>query len=50
MLNTLTNMADRYATEPDATPELTFAHFVSGLVRRYQAAAAELPAYDPNFR
>lgn len=50
MLNTLSEIADRYASEPDATPELTFAHFVSGLVKRYQEAALEMPAYDPIFR
>lgn len=29
MLNILSKIADRYAVEPDATPELTFAHYVS---------------------
>ncbi len=33
MIKILTRIADLYTTEPDMTPELTLAHFVSDLAK-----------------
>lgn len=47
MINILSKIADSYTDEPDAKPELTFAHFVSEMFENFRHAALAKAEHDP---